>query len=590
MKTSMFPPAAERKAWDKARKVPHNRKFSEQLIADAEKISMQSIPDLPAHLFMEYVQNGNRANYEKPYLQRRNNLIELIMAESFEYKGRFIPCIIDYLWAITSEHTWSFPAHVPATGDPLPDQPYETVDLFAAETGMLLARTLNLLEDKLAGISPNLVRMVRRQLLTRIVEPLEIKPFPFWWGAGANNWTPWCSSNCLGAALTVLQDDPPRLKKIIKLLSGLVELYIEKYPEDGGCDEGPTYWAVSPAVMMRFYEQLQTTLPDNPKLKRMGEYIADACMSETYLAAFADAGTSTKYVPIPMCYRYGERVGSAKMKNLALSLLQTGVSGIPPGRYEINSALEFVFWPPAEFKAPKLPEKSVAWYGETELLFAKDNGLSLAAKGGHNAENHNHIDVGQFIIINQDKPVIIDLGVSEYTRFTFSDRRYENRAINADSHNIPQFNGFKQQPGKEFRAEVLEFRKNKEGCVLKLDLSKAYPAEAKLRSCIRTITYDFAVPSIEIHDEWELAGRKNTVVIPLYTPGAVKKLTDHSWQVQNMVMNLSGDCNLEVEKQKITDSKLLLSWGKSLNCLTLTTSSGSKGEHKLTFLPKGSKK
>ncbi len=590
MKTTIFPPAADRKAWDRARKSPRNREFSEQLIAEAGKILQQSsIPELPAHLFMEFVQNGNRSNYETCYFLRRRQLVVLLLAECFEAKGRFMTGIIDYLWAITAEHTWSLPAHIPnTTGDPLPDQPYETLDLFAAETGMLLARSLDLLEDKLREISPNLVRMVRRQLITRIIEPMEVKPFPFWWHQGLNNWTPWCSSNCLGAALTALQDEPARLKRIIKQLNGYVELYVKQYPEDGGCDEGPTYWAVSPAVMLRFYEQLRTW-PDNPKLKRMGEYIADACLSGSYLAAFADAGTSTHLVPCPSCYRYGERVGSSKLKKLALSL--SAPPEVPATRYEINTALEYIFWLPAESKTPAQPEKSVAWYEKTELLFVKDNGLSLAAKGGHNAENHNHIDVGQFIIINQDQPVIIDPGWAEYTRFTFSDKRYENWIINSDGHNIPQFNGVKQLPGKEFHAEVLELRKNKQCCVLKLDLTKAYPAEAKLKSCVRAITYDFAASSIEIHDEWKLAGRKNTVVIPLYTPGAVKKLTGQSWQILNMVLTISGsDSKLDAEKLKITDSRLLLSWGESLNRLTLTTNSGSRGEHKLTFLPKGSKK
>ncbi|MFF5249487.1 hypothetical protein ACFY3V_34860 [Streptosporangium sp. NPDC000095] len=43
------------------------------------------------------------------------------------------------------------------------------------------------------------------------------------------------------------------------------------------------------------------------------------------------------------------------------------------------------------------------------------DGLFLAAKGGYNVESHNHNDVGPFIVALDARPVLVDVGVGEYT-------------------------------------------------------------------------------------------------------------------------------------------------------------------------------
>ena len=46
------------------------------------------------------------------------------------------------------------------------------------------------------------------------------------------------------------------------------------------------------------------------------------------------------------------------------------------------------------------------------------DGFYVAAQGGHNAESHNHNDVGNFIVFLNGKPVIVDVGV-ETVRVSF---------------------------------------------------------------------------------------------------------------------------------------------------------------------------
>ena len=49
-------------------------------------------------------------------------------------------------------------------------------------------------------------------------------------------------------------------------------------------------------------------------------------------------------------------------------------------------------------------------------------GFFFGAKGGFNAESHNHNDVGSCVMYFDGKPCLIDLGREEYTAKTFSSK------------------------------------------------------------------------------------------------------------------------------------------------------------------------
>ena len=127
------------------------------------------------------------------------------------------------------------------------------------------------------------------------------------------------------------------------------------------------------------------------------------------------------------------------------------------------------------------------WFGELEVMGARsfrglNEGFYLAAKGGHNAESHNHNDIGNFIVYADGLPVLIDVGVETYTAKTFSGSRYEIWTMQSAFHNLPTING------QEFRAGDVRFEADNKKDSFSLDLSTAYPGEAEILSWERTIT------------------------------------------------------------------------------------------------------
>ncbi|MBQ4315322.1 MAG: hypothetical protein IJC21_07765 [Lentisphaeria bacterium] len=250
----MFPPCSDRAAWSCVTSNPLLRDMVSAIRKQAVKINKSPIPELRASEFALYLQNGNRSIYQKPYFAIRYNLETLVLAECLDGEGVYINRIVDYIWAICSEPCWTIPAHVRDKGDVLPSYRYSRNDLFATQTGLLLAFTLDLMETELAAFSATLVDRVRKNIIDRLIVRLESDESDHWY-SGINNWSSWCSCNLMGAALTALEDDQERLEKVIRKLAGINDLFYQRYSDDGACDEGPGYWAHSPVELCRFIEQ-----------------------------------------------------------------------------------------------------------------------------------------------------------------------------------------------------------------------------------------------------------------------------------------------------------------------------------------------
>ncbi len=151
--------------------------------------------------------------------------------------------------------------------------------------------------------------------------------------------------------------------------------------------------------------------------------------------------------------------------------------------------------------------------------------LILAAKGGHNAENHNQNDIGSFIVHYGGESLIIDLGAGTYTRDYFSARRYEILVNSSWGHNVPLINGYQQPPGAQYLAKVLSHGSSESEDFLELDMSMAYPSQAGLQSLIRRMSLHRRPEGsyIKVNDQIKLIENTGNCRCPLYVMGKVNK-------------------------------------------------------------------
>ena len=166
-----FPPAKERTAWQG---LPLRAK---QRFLQAGEAALQTpIAPLPLSLWLDFTHTGRRTPWETAYFSRRARLCALVSAECVEHEGRFLGAIADTVWAICEESAWQLPAHNSYIRDtpqlPLPDTTRPIVDLFAAETGALLALTRYLLPDELDAAAPGITARMERELDALFYKPL----------------------------------------------------------------------------------------------------------------------------------------------------------------------------------------------------------------------------------------------------------------------------------------------------------------------------------------------------------------------------------------------------------------------------------
>jgi len=584
-----FPTAGEREGWEELRESVRRAH-----IARGEAALEKDWPSLPATLFLEYARTGNRSRYQNVRNRRRNMLCDMVVAECMEGKGRFVDGIADGVWTTCEETYWGVPAHINAqrAGVGLPDVAEPTVDLFAGETVSLLAWTLYLVGSQLDEVSPLIRERIHVESARRVLTPC-LERDDFWWmGFGnrtVNNWNPWCNSNWLTAALLLERDEERRRAAVVKILRSL-DRFIDPYPADGGCDEGPGYWGRAGASLFDCLELLHGAsngaidVYDRPLIQEMGRYIYRVQIADRYFVNFADAAALVS-PSSSLVFQYGRRIGDKKMMALGAegakeqNLFARGTGDSIGRQLPALFALEAL-----AAVAPAQPLPRDAWFSEIQVMAARDregsaDGLYVAAKGGHNAESHNHNDIGHFIAYVGGKPVIVDAGVEDYTAKTFSSQRYEIWTMQSAYHSLPTVGGVMQEPGKAYAARDVEYEADDDRAQLRLDIADAYPAEAGLKSWKRAIKLNRG-RDIEVADAYELE-REAEIFLSLITPceviseaGGVIELKER----EIVEGRTSGSARLHypahamkvaVEEVAVEDRKLKSIWGETLYRIVL---------------------
>jgi hypothetical protein len=121
----------------------------------------------------------------------------------------------------------------------------------------------------------------------------------------------------------------------------------------------------------------------------------------------------------------------------------------------------------------------------------------FAAKGGNNAEHHNHNDLASFIIARNGKQILTDPGSGVYTREYFGAGRYQDFRASSRGHCVPIINGQYQVPGGHTASTEYE-----DG-VFTVEFSKGYDIP-ELTSLVRR--FSFADDAIILRDEYDYDG------------------------------------------------------------------------------------
>ncbi|GAA3400547.1 heparinase II/III family protein [Paenibacillus hodogayensis] len=525
-----FPKAGDRSAWDS---LPQGTR--ERWIGLAETYADYAWPAIRADDYRGYWTTGNLSRHMDAVFERRSVLGMLTVAECMEGQGRFLGQIVNGIMAVCEETTWVPPLHRLHTkrnmDECMPDPSDHRVELVTATTTELLAWIHYLLEEPLEAISARIRRRIEREVRARTLEPYMAYD-DYWWmgfveGARVNNWNPWCNGGALMGYLLMERDAAERARAVRKIMRSL-DAFIFTYSPDGCCDEGPMYWGASGGGLYGCLELLgeasggRIDVFAEPLVKDIGAYIYKAHISGDYFAAFAD-GDAKAGIEGDVIYRYGKSIGDERLMQFGAS---RGAGGpVIYSWFGLYGHLRNLFQErEREALGAKAPCVRDAWFPHTQVMTARERegseqGLYIAAKGGHNLESHNHNDVGSFIVFADGCPLFVDLGTEEYKAKTFGPDRYELWYVQSKYHNLPTIGGVLQRNGKTYRAKDAMYRQDDAAAQLSLDIAEAYPEEAGLLSWRRTFKLARGVgPHLAITDDFSLAEPPGSVEYSWMTP------------------------------------------------------------------------
>jgi len=467
-------PISERRVWeDLARKDSFKR-----IISEAEKLLKQDIPEQPDDLYLDFSRTGNRTRWQRVSSRRRRRISTFALAECVENKGRFVPAFEEIVRALCAEQTWVMPAH----DSNLTNFHGKSVDIDLGSSALAwsLATADYLLADK---ISPETRRLIRDNLNRRIFQPYRDmvlgKRKKNWWMTGTNNWNAVCLAGVTGSALAVI-DSRQRRALFIAAAEHYSKNFLEGFTDDGYCSEGLGYWNYGFGYYIMLSELIfqatdgKVDLLQDAKVKQAATFGSRIEIINGVYPAFADC--SIRAEPSSrLMYFISRRFGLGLRKWEQFDPVSAGSSLYQSMMYSFpNSASRSL---PAQDASEGPGIRS--WFENAGILICRPtrnsaSSLAVALKGGHNNEHHNHNDVGSFVVVLGDKPLLLDPGGEVYTARTFSSRRYQSNVLNSFGHPVPIVAGKLQRTGRQARGRIVRDDFKEDSDTLVLDISSAY--------------------------------------------------------------------------------------------------------------------
>ena len=598
---NQLPGYKERLFWES---LPTN--VRQDYIKKAESYLDYNWPVVKATDYLEFIRSGDRR--QSVYSACSNALISLVMGELVEGKGRFTDQIINAVWYYSEQTWWGWSAHLGAqkAGAGLPDVNEPYVDLGVSEVTSNLSMTYSLFKDEFDKVHPLISPRLKREITNKALDPYYERNdwgYMGFEGGRPNNWNPWINYNMLTSYLMIETDPVRKASEVQKILNSL-DKFLNGYSDDGGCDEGPSYWGAAGALLYESLEIMKNLTGgsfdvfDDPLIRNIGKYFYKVNIHAPYFINFADADATTGGTP-SIVYRYGKAINDPTMQKFGAYLARLGNwgEGAMSGRiFDQIRNLGLM----TEILGADAREALVSdfWFPDTEVAGARDregsfSGFFFGAKGGFNAESHNHNDVGSCLMYFDGKPCLIDLGREEYVAKTFSTRRYEIWTMQSGYHNLPVINGTDQMQGENYKAKNSTFTANSRSAIFTTEIAGAYPEGAKVKSWIRTYTLNRG-KSFIISDKYELNSVTNTGTssnlityckVTQVKPGLLKFAGD------GFTLNMSYNPKVvtpEIELIKVTDRSLKRYWPDGVTRIKLNfLNPGIKGSQSVTFIKAG---
>lgn len=444
--------------------------FTEYELWQKSELDLFELTDVPEFLYNEVIDDGKRylendwgvltasmytnlhsSEYRDRYLKRRLALAALSLAEHTEKKGRFIPEIINGIWCICEESTWS----LPDGSANLRDVQAPRFDVNSARTASLLALSAHILRKELPVIvKKRVLYEVRKRVLNPFSKEKQLTP-----------------ENCAHTLIAAMFAEPEEDKRrffVDKTLAAL-DIFLDEFKNGGYKASSEQSLYKRSAFVFDILEILYNVT--DQKLSVYSDGSVKFAADSIYKAHIGNEGfsESSEESDGARIYLFGKRMDYKKLTDFGASeFIKIKEKSLPDSYnlfhklYSVKYASKIISY------GDNFDEQESGYFESMDLFVKKTKCFSCAIKGGSSA-------AGNFMVYLDNEPYCVDL---------------------EKSHNLPIVNGFTQFSNT--KNAVCEQTEN--GLIV--DISKTYPRDAGIIKWVRSIEAEEKY--VIISDDYEL--------------------------------------------------------------------------------------
>ena len=466
------------------------------LVQQAESLRGRPSPVMTDDLYLDFSRTGNRNRGQRVQGEHTRRLSTLVLAECIENRGRFLPAIEEAIRVLCGEKTWVMPAHDSALTNF--HGTIVTIDLRSSAVAWELATARYWLGEKL---SPAVRKLIRDELQRRIFAPYSStvatgRPHQ-WWTTCNNNWNAVCHAGVVGAALAAIESRERRAFFVAAMVDRIPN-FLRGFTPDGYCPEGVGYWNYGFGHYVMLAETVwqatggKVDMLQDPHVRQIARFGRRMEILPGVYPAFADCHPGERpdlTLSSFLNQRYDWGLIKVEAEDFRLAKMRpTGLANLAVYWGPNSASAE----PPAKAGAAP-PEPLRHWFADAGVLICRpaspeQHALGAALKGGHNADNHHHNDVGSFVVALGKSTPLLDPGSEVYTARTFSSHRFRSNVLNSFGHGVPRVAGHLQVEGFEAAARILRTDFTQATDTLEMDIASAYRVK-ELKKLHRTFIF-----------------------------------------------------------------------------------------------------
>ena len=454
----------------------------------------RDIPAFRRSAYRNYRRVGLRSHPLLRSGERAREMSRAALALWLGHPKADVDYVQDLLWATCDDWTWVANAHEGLA-----------IDLSAVAVASRCAEIVHVLGDRLED---EVKQRVGGEIDRRIFRNFWDYEEADWWKTCHHNWNHVCNGQIIRTALYQIED-PRILAHMIHAAIQNMTYALDGFGDDGGCEEGPGYWSygfgnycqVAHALYLKTGGDLN--IMDDPKIERICRYPVAAQIAGPLCSTFADS--SHGHIPVLTALQINVFHNMPEVYELCPQN--------PDGALRVRGMHELALYRGQKAKgAPDLRDYILPDLGQVKLRGKPGKKqMTVMAIAGHNGVNHNHNDIGSFIVHRGDRLHLVDPGGPVYTQKTFSPQRYEIIYCNSLGHSVPVINGQLQQPGRQYYGTLSAENLNGEGEKRAvIDMTHAYP-KGTVKQLVRTFTLDVDANRLALEDAYTFSRKPKSI-------------------------------------------------------------------------------